>query len=145
MIQELRELLGVVEKLPAMTLWVLGGFAVYKLVVYLSTTGAVVMLVRLAIEKLHDYKVRPPQPDPPKAVSLERIFITSDGTYERFRSILELVRDGVNLQKKWAPGGYLHNYHVDFIIKSLEEKIERDGLPKMKPLSEFLREAKERT
>lgn len=59
MMEEIKELLHLIEKIPSLTLWILGGFGVYKLVMYLSTTGAIVLISKLAINKGHDYLTRP--------------------------------------------------------------------------------------
>jgi hypothetical protein len=54
MMEEVKEILHMIEKLPHMTLWVLGGFALYKLLTYASLVGSVTMILRLAILKGFD-------------------------------------------------------------------------------------------
>lgn len=49
MIEEIKLVLDSIGDLSGVALWVVGFFLVFKLVVYLSTTGAVVYLVKLAI------------------------------------------------------------------------------------------------
>lgn len=53
MIDELKQLLDLVRELPELAVWSLLGFATYKLVVYLSTTGSIVFVLKLLIEKCH--------------------------------------------------------------------------------------------
>ena len=49
MIEEIKLVLDSIGDLSGVALWVVGFFLVFKLVVYLSTTGAIVYLVKMAI------------------------------------------------------------------------------------------------
>lgn len=55
---ELKILIDLVRELPALALWVLVGFYAYKVVVI----GSIYGVIRFSIEKLHDWKTRPPAP-----------------------------------------------------------------------------------
>jgi hypothetical protein len=119
MIDELKQILTMVEKVPETVLWVLFGFAVYKLVVWLSATGATVMLVKLAIDKLHDYLVRPATKaydingtlvnEPTKAKFDQLIAVMRTLRYKRASSESERLR-----QAMFAP--YIWESEVDFVI-----------------------------
>jgi hypothetical protein len=109
MIEELRQLLTMIEKMPEMVLHVIFAFGIYKLVMYLSTTGAVVMLVRLAILKLHDYMTQPvPMKFKDRTVNHEA------------RLALELLHD--EIVKASATGQYIHASTVHCFIDAYKEK-----------------------
>ncbi len=55
--EELKLLVEMVSHLPAMAIWVLFGYLVYKIVVI----GSIYGLIRFAIEKLHSWKTSPKQ------------------------------------------------------------------------------------
>jgi len=86
MIDELKVLLEMLGNVDNIALYVLGGFALYKLVVYLSGVGAAVMLTKLFINKCHSAYLKPQYVS--KSVNLDGIFITHDGTYQRFKDFL---------------------------------------------------------
>jgi len=54
MVEELQAILNLLGDVTGIAAWVLGGFIVYKSVIYLSTAGMVYALVRLFITKAHD-------------------------------------------------------------------------------------------
>ena len=122
MLEELKEIIKLFESVPTLSLWILGGFAFYKLVTYLSVTGSVVFLTKLAIEKLHDYKTKPKEII--KKVTLDNKFITSDGAYDIFCNLL----DDVIGKGYGCPGElrqYIHESGAKFIADAVKEKIER--------------------
>jgi len=57
---------------------------------------------------------------------MENIFISHEGTYHLFKSFLGgfIERTSQGSGNKY---GYLHRKHVDWIIKAVEEKMEKDG------------------
>ena len=118
---ELAELVKLVEKLPNVTLWILAGFGVYKLVTYLSITGGFVFVSKLIVEKLHDaYRLKQTK-NPIKEVELKGVFISHDGTYQRFLQELSMVK---------GDGPYIHGYHVDWIHDAIQDKyISEKGFP----------------
>lgn len=116
MIEELKQLLTIVEKMPSMVLWTLFGFAVFKLVIYLSTTGSVVFIIKLVIERWYSWATRMPEP---KRVSLDDIWITSNGTYEKFKlTLLKLKKDHLS---------YLHDTEVLWLQDAIKEKLYREN------------------
>ena len=52
--EELKQLIDLVLKLPAMALWVLAGYLVYKLAV----VGSIYATIRFCVDKLHSWAVR---------------------------------------------------------------------------------------
>ena len=103
MAEELKEIIDMIAKVPETALWILGGFALYKIVTYLSVTGSIVVVLRTAINKYHAIQVKKQevkqaeieQPLKPKLVNLEGIMITTDGTYENFKRFLKEEIAGV--------------------------------------------------
>jgi hypothetical protein len=108
MVEELKQLIGMVEKLTEATLWVLGGLAFYKLII----VGAVLFIARLVIERAYSLLSKP------KEVSLEDIFITHDGTFNAFKFLLKGLR-----RPGWL---YLTSDEVSWIGDAIKEKKERE-------------------
>ena len=129
MIEELKQLLNVVEKMPEMVLWVIAGFGIYKLVVYLSTTGAIYITLRLLIEKIHDAKTRPQVKT--VEVSLDKRFIINDGTLIRFYEVIDLVH--MHRSKESAfPSSYLHGRDIEWLRNVVKEAIAVEQINKGK-------------
>lgn len=122
MIEELKSILTMVEKVPETVLWVLGGFALYKLVIYLSTTGAIVMLVRLAIEKWHDARTRPEPAPEPTYLKLDDMLL-----YETLGPELRM-----HIKSIVPPGGgnYIQSSHLNWLAEAIREKKERERVAK---------------
>jgi hypothetical protein len=55
MLQELKEILGIIKDLPHMVMWVLAGLLLYKVVV----VGSIYGVIKLAIDRLHSWLVTP--------------------------------------------------------------------------------------
>lgn len=132
MIEELKVLLEMLAKVPNAALWAVGAVFLYKLTIYLATTGSVVMVLRLAIERLHSYKAEslkplpPPPPPPPQehVWKIEGLCITTSGdVVPRLKSLLEqLAQDG------GSP--YLHKYHIDWLNDAIHHWHAKVGPPK---------------
>lgn len=101
MIEELKLVLDSIGDLTGVALWVVGFFIVFKLVVYLSTTGAVVYLVKLAIMKGSE------------VIKKERVykFKSHPIDEETVDSIDELLH-----QIKRSGFNYIHNTDVQRVI-----------------------------
>lgn len=130
MAEELKQVIDVLAALPAFTMWGLAGFALFKLVVYLSTTGAIVLISKLLIERLFQaFKVhvdRPEKPLPPREVSIDKHFITLDGTYAEFVSLV--VRNLKNQGRgKRHVSPYIHMQDVCWFAEAIDEKKLRDA------------------
>ena len=113
-LQALLDSMGkLVESVPTAGLWILLGFAVYKSVIYLSTAGSIVFLIRLTITKFHDYKTLP---EPPKELKLGSLTL-GEGTELRLISCLCAIRENSN---------YIHDSDVDWLSAAIREKKERE-------------------
>jgi hypothetical protein len=85
MIEALKELVSMMKDVPEMALWVLGGFLFYKLFVIGSITGAIVKVLTLAINKYHEFEMKPD----------EHVYTVGQGivlTSEADRELTKLLR-----------------------------------------------------
>lgn len=118
MFSELKELLTMVQGLPNMVLWVLGGFLVYKLAI----AGSIWSTVRLAIVKTHDYynnkKARPIY----TKFELGRYFITCDSTPDEFMAAIRKIRNA----KTSIETDYIHDGDVRWLHEAIDEKKARE-------------------
>jgi hypothetical protein len=127
MIEELKLILDAIGDLTGVALWVVAGFLAFKLITYLATTGAVVILVRLGIVKAHDIFSR--MSGRVKVVrvrsSARDICIRHDGTDDRLIAVLHRLRR--------RPGssatGFLHSSDVDWLSDAVAEKMKRENVP----------------
>lgn len=128
MIDEFKQLLVLVEKIPTITLWVLAGFALFKLIVYLSTTGSVVFVSKLLIEKIHDAVTRPRQ------VSLGRLPIDEE-TFESLKSLLSGLAHHRHVKsvKEYGITAYLHGSDVEWLRQAINEKQGREFTKEKNP------------
>lgn len=55
MLEEVKELVQLINSLPHLALWVMAGFWVYKVVMI----GSIYGLIHFAIDKMHDWLVKP--------------------------------------------------------------------------------------
>lgn len=106
MIEELKLVLDSIGDLTGVALWVVGFFIVFKLVVYLSTTGAIVYLVKLAIVKGHDFLTK----DQIIKHKFEGHFI-DDGVAAEFGDLLN--------ECKTSTGVYIHSSDIRILKKAL--------------------------
>lgn len=101
MIDELKLLLDQMKNVPDVALWILGGFLLYKLVTYLSMTGAVVYIVRLLCGTFLGHANKP------KNLSLHSLVINEDVEIE-IRDLLREIRST----------GYVHSSDVKELRKA---------------------------
>ena len=114
MIEELKILLDIIGDLTGIALWVVGFFMVFKLVVYLSTTGALVYVLKLAITKLHD------------AITREKKAVYSyEGDCIDEKAKIEM--DSLIRESRISGLTYIHHSDIDFIRTAIKEKREREG------------------
>lgn len=131
MIEEVKELLHLIEKLPHMAMYVLGGFALYKLLMYASTTSAIVFLLRLAITKAFDaYALQ----RKPKTVEME--FILNgvkmfDSSRRKIELLLRHLHDARNSGKSYK-SEYLDDGDVDYLARAFADKINAEQAAKEK-------------
>lgn len=126
MMEEVKELLHLIEKLPHMALWVLGGFALYKLITYASLVGSVTMILRLAIMKGFEAYALPKKP---KTVEMEfslnglKMLSTVQRKLELMLMHLHDVRHPKGLTFR---SEYLHDDDIDYLTRALADKINAD-------------------
>jgi hypothetical protein len=117
---ELKELIQTVERLPGMVLWILGGYLVYKLVI----VGSWVALFRLVVNKVHDFFTKPRTIT--REVCLSNRFITMDGTYTKFLDIIALTHGRRSKPNPAHKGDYLHRDDVEWMRQAIVEKMTRE-------------------
>lgn len=130
---EIKELLNVlgdfVAKAPDHVLYVLGGFAVFKIVVFMSTTGTIYGLGRLLILKIHDWGTREkPVPEIVTKVDSKWKFSGVDETeiWKPFREakLYYAGKDPSCFASNRSD--YIHLEHVEFVREAVKEKITRE-------------------
>ena len=117
MIEIIKEAGTVLRDLPDLAIWILVGILFYKVFII----GGAIGLARFAITNLHDYLVRPKEVI--KKFDLSGRFIVHDGTYERFKDLLDLVHEH---RRDSYKGRYLHGCDVKWLREAVQEKIERE-------------------
>jgi hypothetical protein len=118
MIEELKQLLDVMKELPELAIWSVLGFGIYKLVVYLSTTGSIVFILKLAIEKLHDMKTRDPKPVT-HVYSLKSITFMGEAEEALTESLIKAINRVSNKETKSYLRTYIHTSDIEPILKAL--------------------------
>jgi hypothetical protein len=110
MIEELKYLLDKIGDVSGFALWIIGGFMLYKLVLYLSTAGAVVYIAKLFILKCHD------------AITRDKDFSVTDKLSSRFLST-QAKRDFVSLFENFASrnSSYISTHDVEKIKMAMEK------------------------
>lgn len=134
MIDEIKQLLDLVKELPDLAIWSLAGFGIYKLIVYLSTTGSIVFIFKLLIEKIHNAYTSPRQ-EKPRDVKIDGYFLTSDGTYHDFIAVLRYFLNAKNKPKpetgktlsfRAFTSEYIHKSDVTWLEAAIKEKLARE-------------------
>lgn len=126
MIAEVKELLSLIEKVPQMALNVLAGFAIYKLIIYLSSTGAIITTIRFIINKAYDYAIRPRPP-------VEHVWVwnflkfESEQTAARAVDVLSSIAKNSNDGLFGGSRRIIGREHVDFIELAIKQKLDRDA------------------
>lgn len=119
MVDAVKEIMEIIERLPHLAMWILVGLLFYKVVIVGSYFG----VARLLILKVHDYLTRPRQPV--KDIiehKIDRFFITSDSTYGYFIAQIHRLRNRVTS----IDTDYIHSRDVKWLADAITEKIERD-------------------
>ena len=121
MIDELKMLLDVLGDISGIAGIVLGSFIAFKLIIYLSTTGAIVFILKLALTNWYNYGVQ--KKNTVKVYQwafADDICITSDKT----RSIVEQA-----LQKVQESGNsalYIHHQDAKWLLDAVNEKLQKE-------------------
>lgn len=115
---ELKLLIEMVKDLPAMALYVLIGFWMYKVIVIGSLYG----VIKLGINKIHDVLVKPEHERVDKTTVVQGIVI--DHCFDDF--MVQINRMVAMRNKEGYTGRYIHQTDVDWLRDAITEKIERD-------------------
>ena len=115
MIEELKLVLETIGDLGTSAVWLAIGFIGFKLIMYLSTTGAVVYLIKMSIEKLHNYLTSPSVVDD---VKIKRMVINGSV----YSGIIRCLED-VRARRESNGSEYFHSSDVEWLKKAIEEKI----------------------
>lgn len=121
--EELKELLHLVERLPHMAMWALGGFALYKLLTYASTLGAITMILKLAINKAYEAYANP-RPRVEKVEYKMRDGFISDIAFHKFDALIRSLKH--HNDNQFYTGSYVHESAVEYLIQAYKEKKERE-------------------
>lgn len=114
--EELKLLVGMVASLPAMALWVIAFFFIYKVVVVGSIYGVIRFVADKLFEWLRQRKVEYKEIRP----MLDGMCII--GETERLIGQLHRIRGkGVKIHTE-----YIHSQSIDWLREAIDEKIERD-------------------
>ena len=108
MIEALKEIVAIIEKLPHMALWILAGLLFYKVVIIGSWFG----IAKLLIERTHSYLTRPPIPKPPEQMYLDDVLCMVPR-----QRLIEVLRKIPNL----SVYRYIHASHLDWLETAVIE------------------------
>ncbi len=112
MIDELKLILELIVDLSGVAVWVICGFILYKFVVFSATSGAIVYLLKMAMDKLYSYLMR----EKIIKVRIGGHFINDE---KRFMELIEC--------SKRSTGSYIHDSDIEWLEKAIKEKNERDA------------------
>lgn len=125
MANELRELLHVladlIGKMPDTALYILLGFFIFKITALVVPAWGLISVIKLAINKIHDAKVKPIERT--IRVSLDGMFITHDGTYNYFKDVISRV---INSRTNSKITNYIHRQDVEWLAEAIDEKQRRE-------------------
>ena len=133
MIEELKAVLDLLGDVTGIAGWILFGWLTVKLVILLSTTGAIVYCIKIGlfsvkevIEKGIDANLKKhavPKRKEITDVKISDLCITVDGTYENIIHSLRVVRDHMNQ----GGGKYIHSDGADWLSDAIKQKIMADA------------------
>lgn len=93
MIEELKVLLDMLGNVDNIALYVLGGFALYKLIVYLSSAGAIIFTIKLISGYVHDIAIK--RIEKPREIKLSLVgVLINEKAEHNLRSLLNEIKDG---------------------------------------------------
>lgn len=112
---ELKQIVEMIANLPQMALWVIAGFWAYKVIII----GSIYGVIRLAINKAHDWAVAPRHEYKEVRPMVDKITIS--GTVDELMS---------ELQRLKGVGSYIHSSDVAWLRAAISEKFESEGKKK---------------
>ena len=114
MIEEIKLVLDSIGDLSGIALWVVGFFLAFKLIVYLSTTGAVIYILKLLVIKLHDWATK----EKIVKYKIDDHFISSE-TKVKYKRLL----DSMNV----STGSWIHDSDIDRLENALKAAAEKEN------------------
>lgn len=116
MIEELKQILGIIKDVPHMVMWVLAGLLLYK-VVYV---GSIFGIIRLFILKGYEYLKFCESKPTIIHHKIDRYFITHDGTFDRF---IDLIRTLRTRESRGLQSEYIHKQDIRYLENLIAEDL----------------------
>lgn len=116
MMDEIKQLIEMIAKLPQLAIWVLVAFWAYKVIVI----GSVYGVIRFVVEKVHSWLVTPKHD-----LIKQEVRLLVDG------EVISGAKDSLmaQLQRvKKRTGIYIHQTDVDWLRDAISEKLQREGV-----------------
>ena len=137
MLEGLKELLGMLEHVADLGLWVLVGYIVYMLVIYLSTNGSIVFCIKLLIDSIREARKR--SIDTKAEIEREKLqnerrptewkignTILGDSAQERHKTLLATVCAHRHSDTSLYRSQYLHDSDISWLVQAVNAQIEKD-------------------
>jgi len=119
MIEVIKEAGAILKDLPEIAVWILLGILFYKITIL----GSIFGIIKLAINKLHDFSTR--ERVVKKTMTINDKIITADNTHMVLVDFLDNVI-ALNIRESTHKGSYLHRSDIDSIKDAFHEKRARD-------------------
>lgn len=122
MFDELKQLMDVFKDAPNVVIWLVVGFFVYKLVMYLSVTGVAYKIASLLITKAHNAYIseRPTQRKVTSIHGFDEITLT-DCLPELMKQLRRIRGKGLTITSR-----YIHEQSVDWLKEAIDDKEAKD-------------------
>lgn len=117
MIEAMKEVVDLVKQLPELSIWILCGVLIYKVIIIGSWFG----IARLLIVKLHNFATSPRKIE--NVHKIDRYFITCDGAYDRFMACVHRLR---HKRTRSPATEYIHLSDVAWLEEAIKEKEDRE-------------------
>jgi hypothetical protein len=111
--EEIKVLVDMMRELPALALWVIAGFFVYKVI----CIGSIYGVIKLAIVKFHDFLTTPRT----KLHDLGSGLIIRDALPELVGQLSRLKNKGID-----SGSNYVHSSDIRWLQAAIDEKEQRD-------------------
>ena len=118
--EELKLLVQMVASLPALAVWVIIAFYIYKITII----GSIYGVIRFITQKIHDMYLN--RTNSVKLIDeLNGIVITSDNTFDQLMNEIKRVRgkDTGTVNSK-----YIHECSVNWLKEAIDDKIAKDAI-----------------
>ena len=117
--EELKLLIDLIRDLPAVALWVLAGFFVYKTLIVGSIYGVIRFVTKEGVGYFRERKANPPEIIKVGTREIECFVIGHDGTFERLIGQLKRLR-------RTQRSNYIHGPDVDRLRDALDKFLEKE-------------------